>query len=445
MTKNSILKDFTKYVSLKVIGMVSLSCYILVDTYFISLALGSDGLTALNIAASIFGILFGAGLMIGVGGAIQYSILKNKDNDSEADSIFTHAILIGASVSLIFVIIGVFFAAPLASLLGADMTTLPLAEVYMRTLLSFAPVIMLNSILAAFVRNDNNPKLAMAGMVTGSLSNIVLDYVFMFPLEMGMFGAALATVCSMFLSVGILSLHFILKLNQFHLQKCKIRLKKIVKMLYLGSSAFINDLSLSIALITFNLVILNIEGNIGVAAYGVVANTAFIVIAIFTGVAQGIQPLLSKGYGLGDNFLIKQVLKYAIIIVVVISVIIYTVAFTFTADIVAAFNSEENEQLALLANEGLRIYFIGFFFTGINIIASAFFSSVANAKTGLIISVMRGCIIIVPMVIVLSAILGMTGIWLSFVFAELTVFLLSTIFLWKKLKNKTELSARAEA
>ena len=435
MTKNSIIKDFTKYVSLNVLGMVSLSCYILVDTYFISVVLGASGLTALNIAASIFGILFGSGLMIGIGGAIQYAILKNKGDGAESDSIFTYAILTGAFVSVVFVIIGVFFAAPLAALLGADKTTLPLAEVYMRTLLSFAPVIMLNSILAAFVRNDSNPKLAMAGMVTGSFSNIVLDYVFLFPLEMGMFGAALATVCSMFLSVGVLSLHFVLRLNQFRLLKCKIRFKKIAKMLYLGSSAFINDLSLSIALITFNLVILNIEGNIGVAAYGIVANIAFIVIAIFTGVAQGIQPLLSKGYGREDNVLIKQVLKYAIVVVVVLSIIIYTVAFTFTADIVAAFNSEENEQLALLANEGLRVYFIGFFFTGINIIASAFFSSVANAKTGLFISVMRGCVIIVPMVIILSTILGMTGVWLSFVFAELLVFMLSMIFLWKKLKQ----------
>jgi len=435
MRKNKIIKDFTKYVSLSVLGMICLSAYILADTYFISVALGADGLTALNISIAVFGILFGVGLMIGIGGAIQYSISKGRNDDSQANATFTHAVIIGLVVSAIFSIVGIFFSTPLAMILGADDTILPMAEVYMKVIMSSAPIIVLNCILTAFIRNDNNPKLAMAGMVTGSLSNIVLDWIFLFPLDMGMLGAALATVCSMVLGAGVLSLHFITKRNKFILQKCKIKIKKIAHILFLGSSAFINELSLSIALVTFNLLILGIEGNIGVAAYGVVANIAFIVASIFTGVAQGVQPLLSKGQGLGDNNMIKQVLKYAIAVVLVISLGIYAVMYIFAYEIVAIFNSESNETLAMLAGNGLRIYFIGFIFTGVNIIAAAFFSAIANAKIGLLISVLRGCIIIIPMAIILSAALDMNGIWLSFVFTELVVCAMALILLYRKIKG----------
>jgi len=432
MKKNMIIKNFRKYVSLSVLGMICLSAYILADTYFISVALGAYGLTALNISVAVFGILFGVGLMIGVGGAIQYSIQKGKGNDREANSVFTHASVIGLLVSVIFSIIGIFFATPLAATLGADETILPMAAVYMKVVLSASPIIVFSSILTAFIRNDNNPKLAMAGMVTGSLSNIVLDWIFLFPLDMGMFGAALATVCSMVLGIGVLSLHFITKRNKFSLCKCKIQIKRIANIIFLGSSAFINELSLSIALITFNLIILSIEGNIGVAAYGVVANIAIIVMSIFGGVAQGIQPLLSKGQGLGDNSMIKQILKYAIVLVFIMSIGVYALTFIFTYEIVAIFNSESNETLALLAGRGLRIYFIGVIFMGVNIIAAAFFSSIANAKIGLLISVLRGCIIIVPMAIILSAAFDMTGIWLSFVFTEMIVCALSLILIYRR-------------
>jgi len=441
MRKDKVIRDFRRYVSLSVLGMICLSAYILADTYFISVALGADGLTALNISVSIFGVLFGSGLMIGVGGATRFSILKGRGKGVDANSIFTHAIIIGIIVSVMFSIVGILFARPLAIALGADEVILPMAEAYMKIILLFAPFIMLKSILAAFIRNDNNPKLAMAGMVTGSLSNIVLDWIFLFPLDMGMGGAALATVCSMMLGLCVLSLHFITKRNKFTLCKCKIKIKKIANIFLLGSSTLINELSLSIALVTFNLVILSIEGNTGVAAYGVVANIAFIVVAMFAGVAQGIQPLLSKGHGLGENDVVKQVLKYAIAVVLVMSVVIYAIIYLFTNEIVAIFNSESNETLAQLAGRGLRIYFIGFLFTGINIVASAFFSAIDKAKTGLTISVLRGCIIIIPMVIVLSATLNMTGVWLSFVLTEMVVCAMSLVLLYRKVKNSRPMQA----
>jgi len=435
MTKKSILKDFTKYVSLNVLGMICLSCYVIADTFFIARAMGANGLAALNFSISVYSIVHGFGLMVGIGGATKYAILKNKGKHDEADSIFSHTVFLGLFFAAIFFIIGVFFTTPLAKMLGADSATLPLTKTYMETLLRFSPFFFINNILIAFTRNDNNPKLAMAAMVTGSFSNIVLDYVFMFPLDMGMFGAALATGLSLVLSICVLSLHFWTRNNQFSLRKCKIRIKKVINIVFLGSSAFINELSFAVALITFNLVILNIAGNIGVAAYGIVANIALIALSIFTGVAQGVQPLISKGYGSGDRFLVKQVLKYAVLLVFALSLVMYGITYFNSAVIVSAFNHEANDTLSILAVNGLKIYFIGFIFAGVNIITAAFFSAVTKAKVGLLISALRSCVIIIPMVIVLSAIIKMDGVWLSFVFTELIVCVLSVIFLYNRFRK----------
>jgi len=435
VNKETVLKDFTKYVSLSVLGVISFSCYIFADTLFVARALGPNGLTALNLSIWVFSILQALALMIGIGGATQYTISKSRGE--AANLVFTYSLFSGLFVAIVFVFIGFFLVAPLVKTLGADATIYPLAKVYIQTILYFSPVFIINTVLIAFIRNDNNPKLAMAGMVTGSFSNIVLDYIFLFPMSMGMFGAALATGLSLILSTCVLSLHFFWKKNQLRFLICKTKIKEIVNTFLLGASAMVSELSFAISLITFNLVILRIEGNLGVAAYGVVANIAIIAISIFIGVAQGIQPLISRGHGSGNITLIKQPLKYAIISVFIFSLVMYVIAYIFSSPIVSAFNSEANITLAALATTGLKIYFIGLIFAGINIVTAAFFSAVAYAKTGLLISLLRGCVLIIPMVIIFSAVLGMNGVWLSFVLTEFIVCALSLIFLYVKiLKNK---------
>ena len=433
MKKETVYKDFTKYVSLSVLGVISFSIYILADTFFVARALGPNGLTALNLSIWVFSILQALALMVGIGGATQYTITKSRGE--AANSVFTSSLYSGLFIAVLFIFIGIFLTAPLVEILGADAVIFPLTKVYMQTILYFSPVFIINTVLIAFLRNDNNPKLAMAGMVTGSFSNIILDYIFLFPLSMGMFGAALATGLSLILSTCILLSHFFRTNNHLRLIKCKIRIKEIVNTFLLGSSSMISELSFAISLVTFNLVILRIEGNIGVAAYGVVANISIIAISIFIGVAQGIQPLISRGHGSGNIALIKQPLKYAIILVFLLSLVMYIIAYFCAAGIVSLFNSEANITLAKLATAGIKIYFIGLIFAGINIVTAAFFSAIANARTGLTISLLRGGVLIIPIVIILSTVLGMNGVWLSFVLTEFIVCLLSIVFLYVKLSK----------
>ncbi len=437
--EQSVLKNYAKYVSLNILGMIGLSCYILADTFFVSKALGATGLAALNFSISIYSVIHGAGLMLGIGGAARYSILKYQKDHKRMNAVFAASIKLGLLIGLLFAGIGVLGAGPLGRLLGADAAALPLTKVYLGTILCFAPFFILNNILLAFVRNDNNPRLSMIAMLTGSISNIILDYVFMFPLGMGMFGAAFATGLAPVISLGILSAHFIKGKSSLHWVRIRTRIEAVRDILSLGLAAFITEVSSAIVLITFNLIILRLEGNLGVASYGIVANLALVGIAVFTGIAQGIQPLVSKAYGAGEGLTIKKLLHYALLTSLAIASVIYFLIFVCSDQMISIFNSEQNAAIAFLAKDGLRIYFAGFFFAGINIIVCMYLSAAEHAMNAFIISIARGCAVLVPLVFLLSRFWGMTGVWLSFVATEVLVSILGMILIFIKKKDAVDL------
>lgn len=419
--EKSILNKFIKYVSVNILGMIGLSCYILADTFFIAKALGATGMTALNLSISIYSLIHGTGLMIGIGGATRYSIYRSQNENERANKVYTTCVMLGTFVGVIYAIIGVFASRHLALILGADTSTLALTKTYLMTILCFAPFFILNNVMLAFVRNDNNPNLSMLAMLIGSFSNIILDYIFMFPLGMGMFGAAFATGLAPIMSIMVLSLHFIKRKNHFRYVTTKI-IKSVVKdIVRLGLSAFITEVSSAVMLITFNLVILKIKGNLGVASYGIVANMALVGISIFTGIAQGIQPLISKSYGVKNNDELTKVKKYAILTSISIATAIYFSMFFNADSIIKMFNSDQSLEIAHTAKTGIEVYFLGFFFAGINIIMAMYLSATERTKEAFIISIARGCIIIVPLVLILSDVWKMNGVWLAFVLTELIV------------------------
>jgi Na+-driven multidrug efflux pump len=260
----------------------------------------------------------------------------------------------------------------------------------------------------------------------------------MFPLGMGMFGAAFATGLAPVISIGILSLHFMKKNNTFKFLKRKLQYSVIPDIVRLGLSAFIIEISSAVVLITFNLVILRIKGNLGVAAYGIVANIALVGIAVFTGLGQGIQPLISQYYGMGKYNLARTVRKYALLTSVVIATTIYMSIVLYCDSIIQLFNSESNIAITQIAETGLKVYFTGFFFVGINIVIAMYLSATENALDAFLITIARGLVIIVPLVLILSQFLNMTGVWLAFVLTELLVTILA-LCLTKK-KNRAEYS-----
>ena len=420
--------DFTKYVGFNVLGMLGMSCYILADTFFIAKALGTVGLASLNFSISVFSIIQGFGLMIGIGASTKFSIIE-QSNRHERNLVFTNSLIIGGIISIFFITIAIFLTEQLSILLGADGVALPLTKIYLTIILSFAPFFILNNIMLSFIRNDKFPQLSMIAMLTSSMSNIILDYVFMFPLSMGIFGAAFATGLSPVISLCILSFHIISKKNTFHIIKCRLKLFYVKTIMFLGFSSLMGELASAISLIVFNIIISKIEGNTGVAAYGVIANIALIATAMFVGISQGLQPLASKYYGRGNKVFVNHILHFSITTSFMLSLFIYVIVFIFAKHIVNVFNSENDIQLSFLATEGIKIYFIGYFFAGINIISSAFLSAISKSKYAMAISMLRSFIILVPFVFIFTLFFNIRGIWLSFVITEFVVFIITMIFL----------------
>lgn len=413
----TMLKKFVKYVSQNMLGMVGMSVYILADTYFISVAVGTDGITALNLVLPVYNMIFAIGAMMGVGSAIRLVIERNQEHPN-ADGYFFHALSWALIVGLLFMFVGIFFPDKLIALLGGDAEIVAVGKNYTR-------IFMWNYICNAFVRNDGNPSIAMAATLFSSLFNIVFDYVLMFPLGLSMEGAALATALSPVVGILICCIHF-------RSEKCTVKfkpmlpsLRKILFCCQFGVSSFVGEISSGVITVVFNMIILGLAGNTGVAAYGVVANTSLVAVALFNGIAQGSQPLVSEAYGRDIHKDVKTYLKMAVTTAAGVSVLLVIFIYLFAPVVTAVFNGEHNRTLADYAETGLRIYFIGFLFAGINIVGTAILSAVESTKYAFAASISRGFVAIIFFAFILSAIFGLNGVWMAFPAAEFVTMLIT--------------------
>lgn len=420
-----VFKDFFKYVSFNILGQIAYSCYTLADTFFVSADIGTNGLTALNLAFPVFCIISGTGLMIGVGGSTRFSILKSRNESKSTDQVFTNALILVFMFAAIFFFAGLFASRHLVKILGADSNVFEITNIYLKTLMVFAPAFMLNHLLQCFIRNDKNPSLSMAAMMTGSFSNIVLDYIFIFPLNMGIFGAAFATGLSPVISMAVLLPYFIKKRNSFHLTTPDfIQMKRnIGKILANGIPPFLTEAASGVVMFLFNFIILRISGNVGVAAFGVISVISLVVISQYTGLSQGMQPLISQNHGAGNKKNVQTLLHYSLITSTLLSIIIYGIIFFNAPHLVSVFNREQDFILARYAIPGLKLYFTACPFIGFNIVLSTYFISINHPLPAQMISILRSFFILIPMAFILSYFFGMTGVWLAYPAAELLVFI----------------------
>lgn len=429
MKTENISKDFAKYVSLNILGQMAYSCYTLADTFFVSADLGANGLTALNLAFPMLCLINGTGLMIGMGGGTRYSILKSRGKTDNANHIFTNTVYLAAFFSIIFVTLGLFLSSELSILLGADDTVFEMTDTYLRVMLLFAPAFLSNHVLQCFVRNDGNPSLAMAAMIAGSFSNIVLDYIFIFPLGMGILGAILATGLAPIISIIVISPYLIGRKKQFHFKLSAPKRQQILEVASSGIPPFITEVTSGIVMFLFNFIILRLAGNVGVAAFGVITVISLVVVAMYTGLSQGVQPIMSINYGMGKLLNVKRIFKYALVTALMLSVVIYSVIFFSAPQLATIFNQGGNALLQQYAVSGMKLYFLACPFVGFNIVTATYFTSTERPRHGQIISFSRGIFILIPMAFLLSALLKMTGVWCAYPFTECIVSLIGLKFI----------------
>ncbi len=341
MREASPLKEFARYTSLNVLGMIGLSCYILADTFFVSLGLGADGLAALNLAIPIYSFINGSGLMIGMGGGTRYSILQSQGNRREANRRLHPRAVPGGGAGLPFCGGGPALCRGHCALVRRHGERVHHEPHLPAGNPSICPCVLDEQRAAVLCAQRRRASALHGGHDGGQPFQRGAGLGVHLPLRHGDLRGGIRHRTGAHHQHGHPLPPFPpTENNQFQPVACRPQGAAGPRILSSGVPSLVTEVSSGIVIIVFNALILGLEGNTGVAAYGVIANLSLVVIAIYTGIAQGIQPILSRSYGGGDRDRLSATLRYAMIAMLGVSVAIYGAVLTFAPQIAAAFNSE---------------------------------------------------------------------------------------------------------
>lgn len=428
LTSDSVRKLYVTFLWPSVAGMLATSCYVLIDTIFIGRGLGNQGLAALDISLPVYNMLSAIGYLLGVGGATAHSTRLGRRK-----GVVWHSIAWGVILSFLCILAGQLFITEISLLLGASSDILTSVNSYVGTLLNFSPFMILNALLVPIISNDNAPKLAMWSFVVGGITNTVLDAWFIFVLPWGMWGAAFATGIASVVSLLVLSLHFISPACTLKIMPVRFRLRTTAIILLNGLPSFIIEFSAGIVIFIFNRVLLQLMGELGIAAYSIIANISFICGSIYSGIAHALQPLVSVNYGARKWRRVARVRNLSVFCAFIFGLSLFLVGQFFPSQIVSVFVKNEPELL-MVTVKGIKLYFLGFLPMGINIALGTYFQSMEFFRHAIFISLGRGAVFILVGLLVLPSRFGIVGVWLVIPFAETLAFLLSAFLSFVKLK-----------
>ncbi len=428
LTDESVSKLFFRYLIPSICGTMVTSIYVLADTIIIGKGIGIDAMAALNIVLPLFNLFFGSGLLFGVGGSVLMSIARGKKDDNTGCRYFSIAFILNLIVCIVLTALFSVFLKPIVRVLGATDVTMPYILEYAPYIIGGLVFFSFSSFLQTFVRNDGAPKLSMIAVITGGVTNIILDMLFVFTFGMGMAGAAIASVIGSVVTVFILTWHFFSKNNGLHFYFKGVRFKDIALIFNNGITSFFLEISSGIVMFVFNLQILKYIGDIGISLYGVITNTVIVVNCLCNGVNQAAQPLISVNFGAGFINRVNDVKKIGTRVAFIICSFI-ALAGLIVPDFFTYLFMNPNEEILMMSKSAIRIYFAGFFAMGINMFATGYLQSTLKPLQSIILCLCRGCFLSILFVFILPIIFGTKGIWLAMPFAEFVSVIMACIFL----------------
>jgi len=429
-----VSKIFFRYLIPAIMANLVTSIYVLADSIIIGKGIGTEAMAALNIILPLFNIFFGTGLLYGVGGSVLMSIARGRGDTKLGDCYFTLAVILNAVTCVLLTVFLWIYMEPIVRFLGGSDVTMPYIRNYAPYVILGLSAFAFSSLLQTFVRNDGAPKLAMIAVISGGVLNVILDIVFVFPLQMGMAGASIASVLGSLCTVVILLFHFATKSNGLHFSLDVFSFRHISRIFKNGFTSFLVETTSGIVMFIFNIEILKCAGDIGVSMYGVICNTAIIVTCLCNGINQAVQPILSTNFGAGLHERINKVkslgIKMALVICSIPAILGLLVPNMFTY----IFLNPSKEILAM-SPPAIRIYFIGFFVMGINMFAVGYFQSTAKPLLSLVICLLRGCVLSILFVTFLAPLFGISGIWASVPLGEVVTLFIAIYFMRKNTKE----------
>lgn len=420
---------YFKYLAAAFGSAMITSIYSIVDMAMVGQYQGPDGTAALSVVAPIWNIIYSLGLLMGIGGSVIFSTIRGKSDTGTQDEnagknsgneYFSVAIAGSVVLALLAWIGIVLLEKPILTFFGANDNLLPLAQDYLKPIKFAVPLFLFNQMIAAFLRNDGNPGLATAGVLAGGIFNVVGDYVFVFPLNLGMFGAGLATAIGSAISFVLMISHFFSKKNSLAIRKPTRFFRKLVRIVVTGFSTFFIDVAMGILTILFNRQIMKYLGPSALAVYGPIINVSTFVQCCAYSVGQASQPIISISFGARHWKGIKEVLKYALYTVAFFGVFWLLLSELFPNLYVRIFMKPTDEILGI-APEIIRRYSLSFLLLPLNIFSTYYFQSIMRPKTAFAVSVSRGFFISGILIMALPVVAGASFIWFAMPLTELAV------------------------
>lgn len=428
LLKDNLRKLYLRFLIPSLGSAMVMSIYTLTDAIVIGKGVGADALAALSITTPLLCILMSTGILFGVGGSVSMNVYRGTGNYKKADRFFT---LSFASLTVITVVLWLIYGFGISTLLrlmGANDTLYPYALSYMRYINIFLPAAVFSNFIAIFVRADSDPNRAMLGVLSGGIVNIALDIIFVFPLQMGIGGAALASAIGMVIQVCIGISHFFSRKNAMHFIKPKHIFSSIEQIIASGIPSFFNEFANGFIVLLFNIQILKYCGDTALSVYSVISNCVILFNSLFTGVGQSIQPIIATNFGADKWDRIKKVLNMAFLTIICMGILFSASGILFPNGVCSIFMNM-TEEMKAIAGKGLRMYFIAFLPMGINLLTSYYLQSILNTKKSLCISLLRNIILSGIAILVFPLLFGGHSLWLVMPVVEVIVFVVSMIFL----------------
>lgn len=410
-------KKFLGYAVPSALAMFVSSLYTIIDGIFVGRGVGDMALAAVTIVMPLTIMLFGIATMFAVGGGAQVSKNFGAGNDEEGIMVFRQVfkflLILSIGISLTFSI----FSNQTVAALGATENIKPLAGEYLRYYSIFCIPNLVGIALNSFVRNDGRPKLAMISTMSGAIANIVLDYLFIFPLGMGIKGAAIATGLGQIVTVSVVLPHFIFKKGKLSFGNVSLDMKVIKEFTNIGLPSFFAEAAFSVIVFVQNIALVNFIGEVGLSAYSVINYITTNIYMVLLGLTFGAQPLISYNFGAKNSKNMLHVYRVSNITAVIITAVFTAVCFVFGRELIGIFTSDSN--VIEIAYNGLNLTNLGFFIVGMNLTTTVYYQAIEVPKYSNLLCIFRSVVFLPISVFVLGKIIGINGIWISLLASEL--------------------------
>ena len=412
-----------------VVMMIFTSIYGVVDGFFVSNLVGKTSFAAVNFVMPVLMILGAIGFMFGAGGGALIAKTMGEGKHQKANELFSLFIYTAIICGVIITVFSLIFIRPILSLLGARGAMLESCVLYGRIVLTALPLYMLQFEFQSFFITAGKPQLGLAVTVISGVTNMVLDALFMAVFSWGLAGAAAATALSQLIG-GIVPLIYFGRPNTSLLRLTRFLYdgKSLLKACTNGSSELMSNISMSLVGMLYNVQLMRYAGEDGIAAYGVLMYVNMIFLAVFIGYSTGIAPVVGYHFGAGNRKELKNLLKKSSLIIAVSSVCMFFVAEVFGSSLAGLFVGYDPTLFAL-TKRAFMMYSFSFLFSGIAIYGSSFFTSLNDGLTSALISFLRSLVFQIAAVILLPLVLGIDGVWISIVAAELVAAIVTLLFL----------------